>query len=580
MAQLTRLAWLPWLAVPAIVAWRLSGHRTGDLVVALVPAFVWIALAAWLAVRRAPGRFEALAAWDAAASRHEALASALSFSHEKDTADDPGRQLHLERATEAARGLAGTLGRDLPLPPPRWTWLGPVAAVALALWPVLRPELQAGDRPLTDDMLAAAAEEAAKLAQPDAQPDAVKELSAEEQKRLEELQKSVAELADKLKNAAGKTPRELLDELEAKARAAEELASQLGTGADTWASAEMLAEMRKHPDTADLADSVASKDAGRASKDARELSDQLKSPELTSEARERMARAVERTTAKATEQDLKKPTGKHVQAADAEFKQDATKQAGEEFEKLADEFARMEQREKAKEQLDQLAERLRQSGSSIMGQKGEAMKKMAGADGQSTSPMPGMESLAQMDPAQAGGEPLPVPGLGEQMKGMPQAGRGSFIPGTGKFDKNAKPMAVIPGTGKPDGPALAVAAPIPGTAPGAGPAVAIPGAGPPGNVPGGLLAGRGHIENGNESTKPTAAAAQGEVVASPGTEGDSFVQSIAGQPREEAAQRAAKKSAAEFLRTQEEAFDEKNLPPARREQLRRYFEAIRKTFDE
>ena len=75
------------------------------------------------------------------------------------------------------------------------------------------------------------------------------------------------------------------------------------------------------------------------------------------------------------------------------------------------------------------------------------------------------------------------------------------------------------------------------------------------------------------------AAAQGEVVAAVNDDGDSFVQEIEGQPRSESAQRSAKQTVVQFLKTQEEAFDEKNLPPARREQVRRYFEALRIRFE-
>ena len=90
---------------------------------------------------------------------------------------------------------------------------------------------------------------------------------------------------------------------------------------------------------------------------------------------------------------------------------------------------------------------------------------------------------------------------------------------------------------------LALAAPIPGTAPGK---FVIPGtgtlagAGPTGQ--GGTRAGRGHTEIGKEPGKVAPAAAQGEVVAAVNDDGDSFVQEIEGQPRSESAQRSAKQT--------------------------------------
>jgi hypothetical protein len=70
------------------------------------------------------------------------------------------------------------------------------------------------------------------------------------------------------------------------------------------------------------------------------------------------------------------------------------------------------------------------------------------------------------------------------------------------------------------------------------------------------------------------------VAATAGADGESFTQSIDGQPREEAIARTARQSAAAFLKEQEQALDLENLPPARREQIRRYFESVRKRVGE
>ena len=432
-------------------------------------------------------------------------------------------------------------------------------------------------------MLASARTEGERLLSEDAKKlPPVAELTEEEKRRLEELRKSLEAAAHELQHADGKTPRDVLAELERRAREAEELAREIGADDSAWASKEMIEEMRKHPDTADLALAIGDKNAGRSADESRKLSGQLKDPQLTSETGERVKTALDRTMQKAGEPDRKKMVGQHVGEADREMKDEKPAQAGEEFEKLAEKFQRLEQRENAQKELEKLAERLRQSGGSIMGQNTEGMKKLAGNQakaGQSAA-MPDMTPLSQLDAQRGDSETLPIPGLDGMPEMKPGKGRGSVIPGTGKLPRNVKSLTLIPGTvDKPEA-TLSLAVPIPGTMP----SIAVPGAGPPGDgdqaIPGGLLAGRGHIPSANNSTKPNAASAQGEVAAAPGNDGDSFMRTIEGQPHDEAAVRAAKKTAAEFIKVQEEAFDEKSLPPSRRESVRRYFEALRGKFAE
>jgi hypothetical protein len=408
------------------------------------------------------------------------------------------------------------------------------------------------------------------------------ELSEEEKRRLEELRRSLEEAARELEQADGRTPREVLAKLEQRAREAEELARDLGAGDSQWASRELIEEMRKHPDTADLALAISEKNAGQSADESRKLGAQLKDPELTSETGERIRTALDRTMQKAIEEDRKKMVGQHVGEADREMKEQKPVQAGEEFEKLAGKFQRLEQRENAQEELDKLAERLRQTGSSIMGQNSQGMKKLSGTQskpGQSSA-MPDMTPLSQLDAGRGDSNTLPIPGLDGIPEVKPGKGRGSVIPGTGKLPKDVKSLTLIPGTVDKPVAALPLAAPIPGTVA----AIPVPGAGIPGEgnqaIPGGLLPGRGHVPSANTPTKSNAATSQGEVAAAPGNEGDSFMRTIEGQPHDEAAVRAAKKSAAEFIKVQEEAFDEKSLPPSRRESVRRYFEALRGRFAE
>jgi len=584
LTALRRLAWMPWLALPLVVL--LHRWVPAEAVAAAVIA-LWLGLGLVRAWRSRHSAYGALAAWDDAAGRHDVFSSALVFAGDPSVESDPGRLLHLDQTAGLVDAAAAGLARDLPHPRLRWTWLGPLAAVVVSLLPWWRPVVAPGDQPLTADMIAAAAAEAATLAPPDGQPLAhLQELSDAERRALEELARQQQELAESLKNAAGKSPRELLDELEKQARAAEALAAQLGADANAWASEKLLAELRQHPDTADLAEAVRSKKPAAAEQESRRLADTLKNPALTSEVADRVQTTLDRALSRSDAAERHKLVDQAVAAADQDLQADQPAAAAEDFAALADTFARQAQRDQAREELEKLAARLREAGSSIMGQQGEGMKKLAGSQGDaSASPMPSLQPLGQSgDPSDAS-SPLPPPGLdqaADPRTGQPAARRGTPVPGTGPPPKNAKPLAVIPGTAPKDAKPLALATPIPGSRPGQG---VVPGAGagaagpgPPGV--GGPRPGRGATESGNKPTELAAAAAQGEVAASPGTDGDSFTQSIDGQPRDEAAARTAQQTAASFLKEQEQALETENLPPARREHVRRYFESLRKKFGE
>jgi chemotaxis protein histidine kinase CheA len=581
-AALARCAWVPWLALP-LVAGLHPWVRAEWLALAAVA--LWLVLAALSAWRSRHSAYGALAAWDHAAGRRDALSSALVFAHDHSVANHPGRLLHLDRSAEIIESAATRLRHDLPLPRLRWSWLGPLAAIAFSLLPWWKPVVAPGDLPLTAAQRAAAAAEAEKLA-PDATEalEKMHELSEAERRALEELARTREELAANLKNTEGKSPRDLLDDLEQQARAAEELAQQLGADTNAWASEKLLAELRQHPDTADLAEAVIGKKPARAAEESRTLAESLKNPQLTAEVADRLQNTFSRALAKADPEERDKLVDQAVATAERDLETSQPAAAGEAFEKLADTFARQDQRDKARQELEKMAERLRQAGNSIMGQNGEGLKKLAGQSGPaSTSPMPSLQPLGQAGDPTANQSDLPLPGAPQPIdpqSGRPAPRRGTPIPGTGPPPKNAKPLAVIPGTSPKNAQPLALAAPIPGTSPGKG-AAPVPGAGgqgPP--ATGGTLPGRGATESGNKPTELNPAAAQGEVAATAGADGESFTQSIDGQPREEAIARTARQSAAAFLKEQEQALDLENLPPARREQIRRYFESVRKRVGE
>jgi hypothetical protein len=132
-------------------------------------------------------------------------------------------------------------------------------------------------------------------------------------------------------------------------------------------------------------------------------------------------------------------------------------------------------------------------------------------------------------------------------------------------------------------------APVPGQSPGDAPPnqlliTDLPGA-PSGGaslsmtLPGGRDPGTGTAAPKAEPTAPTAGANSAVVNAAAGGEGPSSVRAVAGGIRQEQAGRAATPTPAEFLAAEEAALDEASLPPARREQVRRYFTELRRRFE-
>jgi hypothetical protein len=95
----------------------------------------------------------------------------------------------------------------------------------------------------------------------------------------------------------------------------------------------------------------------------------------------------------------------------------------------------------------------------------------------------------------------------------------------------------------------------------------------------GPKAGNGTAKLDNTPT-PTQKASKSSVVeAKPNGEGSSSTRSIEGGIRTEAAARNAQSATLDLIKEQEAALDDSALPPARREQVRRYFNELRKRFE-
>lgn len=553
----------------------------------------WLGLILWLAGTlvyawwRRPGEFSALALWDQAAGRREAFASAWWF--EQRSEDSDAARAHMAAQREVLTQALPALRKDLPLKPDRWLVVPLLIAILGSLISMVTAppsEVVVMD----EEMTRKATEEAQKLAQTDWEKKKLAGLKEEETKQVEDLKQKLQQTAADLANAGGKDARDVLAELERRARDAEKLADELDNGKEAWASEKLIDALRKHADTADLGDSVAAKNAKASAKAAETLASQLKSPQLGAEAKERMNETLKDVQQQADKADRQRTVGQNVLAAGDQMQQGRPAGAGEEFQKLADKLRDLALREQSRNELQQLAQQLRDVGSNIAGQNESssgAMQQMSqvGQNG----PQGQQGSTPQVGQAQSSPQGLNPPGMGQsgqqnQMQ-QPQGGQGQGQqqqlltmgqgqPGQQGQPSNGQPMllAPVPGGAKPDEKTPMIIMPgdqNPGD-PNA-PLLAIPGSG--------LQPGVGKADLNNTPTQKQSSGSQSVVQAQQNNEGQSTVRSVEGGARTEQSARTATQTALDAIQAEEAALDEAALPPARREQVRRYFNELRKRFE-
>jgi len=592
----TRVLLRRWLGLLALTLWPAV---VVFMVVAVLRWFTevgaWLpglALIAWLGgtafwgFRRKPGKYEALALWDQTQNRSEAFAAAWWF--EQLPQKTVLQQRHLEAQAAHLGAATQQLATDLPLPLHRWLWVAPVLALIGMAASTFRP-LPVGDMALDEAMKQAAAHEAQQLAQNDWQKKKMEGLTAEEAKALDKLKQDLKGSAEDLEKGGAGTARELLSDLEKRARDAEKLAQRLGDDKDAWASDAIIAELRKHADTADLGDAAANKNATQTAKAAQDLATHLKQSQLPIEARDRLNETLKEVQKVAVPEDRQRSVGTHVLAAGDELAKTNVPAAASEFEKLADKMRDQAQREQTRKELEKLAQQLRDAGSRIAGQQGGGMKPMQSA-GEQAQTQQGAQMQGQNGQAQ---QALQPPGLNQQsqpqqmMMQQPQQGTGtgqqqqmSVAQGQpqngqqgqqGQGNQNRPTLfAPIPGAKADQQPSAMIMAPnLPQD-----PSNATTMAGPGGPSPG---AGKAKLDAGK--TAQTKADGSSVVNAKSGNEGASSTRSIDGGVKQESAARTAQETSVDFINEQEAALDDAALPPQRREQVRRYFGELRKRFE-
>ncbi len=607
----TAVGVFPTAAVLVLAAWYFEWPwwiALGTL--ALVP--LWLAttaLGAWLA---RPSPEAALAYWDEVAGRKEMFVSAYCFASQ--AGRDAGEEVHLRRAARRLEAEAARLARDLPARLAHRAWALPAALVGLVGLLSVGPS--PAEVPGVDPAARAQAAEAGRvLARRIRVPDEDEGLAPEEREELERLKDAVRETAEKLRSLDDQTQRGVLDELEKRAHMAEELAESLDPAGDDELSSKMLEELARHADTADLGSTLRAKDFEKGSDEAEKLADRLDREDLSREEARRIEEALKQSLDVATRADKEGLIGKHLDKAHDGLRKKRPKDAADQFQRLAKALDRSRLRRLSRQRLQQLARQLRSAGQQIFGRKPPAIRRLAqlgnrqsglqplgaqqlqalgnvplqhqlgaitqgqlgqatpgarvalgraspGASGQTPVPATGANPASGQRAAPVPGAPVaPIPGTGAcpQCGGACQGACQGSGQGTGQGQGAGSGLGQGAGAGQ-----LAGAVPVPGT-------TASPSAGD-----GGHFAGHGSAAYGNTATRPLESTGTGVVDARVSAEGPSRVRQVEQSAHREGTLRESQQLAVDFIRTEEEALAEEPLPLSRREQVLRYFTALRR----
>lgn len=603
--QVQRRVWLRrWLGWLGRTVWPVSG-LLGLIVVGLFVTgsgglvgwgtFVfalWIFGSAGLATWKMPGAYSALAFWDAQTGRREAFASAWWF--EQQAARTAMEEGHLQQQRGLLSQAQKSLARDLPLPLFK-RWLEVPLVLLIAIHSITLVQKTRDEVPLDAAMLAAAQAEADKLAKTDWEKKNLAGLEESEKADVEKLKENLKATAASLENAQGQDARQVMSDLERRAREAEKLAERLGDDKDAWASDKLVQALRTQADTADLGDAVAAKNAAQTARTADALAGQLKSPQLPETTRDRLKETLQEVDKAAEKEDRQRTVGQHVLQAGDQMQASQPAAAGAEFEKLADKMRDLALREKSREELEKLAQQLRDAGSNIAGQnEAGGMQQMNAANGSPQQSQSGQTpQVGQSQPGQqgqAGQQSLQPPGLGQANQSQMQQSPGQQGQ-QGQMQQMQMGQAGQPGQQGQQGQGTPMLmAPVPGQKPGDKPPEMLILGGPPGDpsegapsisvtMPGGRDPGVGKADLNADPTEKQDTSGSSVVNAQQNNDGQSSVRAVEGGTRQESATRTASQTAVEFIEAEEEALDDAALPPSRREQVRRYFNELRHRFE-
>jgi hypothetical protein len=596
MELANRTAWPVAFGVAGLIlgARLFDADRDGSgAILAVLGVTGWAAGCIGWAWRRKPDRYAAMARWDALSSDSGSLASAVCFAgRESRTA---GEELHLREARRILEARRERTRAELPLGRPGrawWAWLV-VPVVWFSGWG--QRAVSWAEQPLDRELRADLAALAETLAtrRPDALEAAQESGSEEDAARTARLE-SLLEDAGKWLTSGAETAAagEVLEGLEARAREIEALAREFH-GDAAWLPEPVVEELARHADTGGLAAEIRERRPTGGAMEAEQLAEGVGIEAAALRIQHALRSALGTLPEERVEPDM--PVLRHLETAEGLLSQRDLPAAATELRALGETFRTWAQKKAAREQLESLARQIRGGGNRLAEGASEGPKEA----GQGPVPPVGAEELgAPPSPASAvaqGDEPAePTETQMAQTGASPGDGAvpppGGALPGQGM----AAPVPV-PGTDgtkpPPLGGSMALqapdpnAVPVPGTEPGESVPEGgspVPGqtgvatsGGNPGNAPG-LHAGEGMAELRPNETKPLTSGRDDLVVAASGAEGRSERREVeAAGPAREAGSRGTQEVQADYAAVEEAAIDEAALPAARRDQVRRYFTALR-----
>lgn len=604
------------LLIIVMILRRVMGWQSNEWLIVLAGMGLWM-VGAWIFSRfRLPRTAKALRLLDRLGGWKDCYSSAWDFGSQEEPSQ--AQSLHIRRAQATLEEAREAIPALLPIPPVRRAWAAPLLVLLLASTPWGRLQPDPLDLALTTEMREAAALQAENLLR---EAERLRSLAGQDEEKAKEVEALLAEvesMAKELADPEGTSVGEMLESLEERARAAEKLAEKLAPHVDAWASEEMLAEMARHTDTADLSLLIGDKAASGAADETDKIAKLLAGDAMTVDILDRMTRALEGISAAETEEDKARPVGEHFENASQKILDASAKIASREFEELAKFFRELAEQDAIKAQLDKLAENLREAGGEIGGSELKKMEEIAAAAASAESPL--TQGLQTLSAPTESNQPMDLPGLDSMMKdssentgnvanaaqssdnppvpGSPsvQEGEPGQQPGEGEQTFSAP----VPGEKAPDNMAASgmgmenqsqegkgdsgmLSAPIPGTSPGEsgmGTGMNLGGGSSTESGLGGDQAGTGTAAlQKQEPSDSMKASSESTVFAQAGKEGESTMRAVEGKKRQENAKRSRQDVVADFLEVQEQALDDQTLPLSRREQVLRYFSGVRAQFE-
>lgn len=567
------------LAAPAVLAAALVGWFFGVAVACAAVLLPWCLASLWQAMRLPRAGYDVLALWDRAAGRREDFAAAWWV--ESQLRRTPQQDAHLQRQRQLLESALSLMPSQLPL---GWSWALLLPLLVLPMVELLRllPEQINAPAALQLDVAQRARLEqelslvAKRLVE---NPD----LEGLEAPQLGQLKQALSKAQEALAKGQGRQGREALTAAESAAHALEKAAGDLISGAGQWASEQLIEAMRAQVATADLGDALAQRKAAVGANSAQALADALGRREPSVAQVARIAAALREIQPAAQPQDANNLAGSRVTAAAKAMAEAKRGEASGQFAALAATLQQQAAAQRSGEALEKLAQRLRQAGdrSAELAKAGDAAEARAAAGAGAGEEVGKQGAMAEGKLAQAQNLPM----LESAPSGPPQP-QGAQGEGQAALFRDAAKSGQQP---TPSGPKLF--APIPGLDPEQSKQAMLMEApegakGKPQGVvamPAGQRAGRGPgpTEQPAEAMEQARQAALSAVVdASAGREGESSRRSVrGGQKQGEQASAVGREAAIRAVDAQERALDEAVLPLERREQVRRYFQELRRRLE-